>query len=213
MSRNGCTTSDIEVLEKIIEMGKPSLEDISKRTGTSKTAILKHIVSLEKEGFLERKYESSGRGRPVCHISVKAPTIQEEAYPDPMNEALLFMESRMGKESLMEFVDQFNEKAESYLRNLFENKDIHEKLSSFARIRNSEGFLTTVNYGADGDFTIFHRTCPISRFVKKNGSICEREEELFKGVFDMDCTREGNIAMGSSACAFIMSPRKIGPTR
>ncbi len=211
MAKHGCTVSDISILEKIISLGNPSLEDISRSSGISKTAILKHIISLEKEGYVQRNYHSSGRGRPVCKISVRELQIRNKSYPNLRDEALYFIENEIGREKLLGFIDNYTERVTSYMKENLESFPMEDRITEFAKIRNSEGYKTRIVYDGENEFTLIQGSCPISSFARKHRNICDRENRIFSEIFGMDsCTKE-TIATGSNVCSFSITRRKIDP--
>ena len=208
MAKHGCTISDITILEKIMNLGNPSLEDISRSAGISKTAILKHIVSLERAGYVRREYISSGRGRPVCKISVKDLEFKNKTYPDLRDEALSFIENEIGKEKLMDFITDYTGKVTAYMKENLENNLLEDRISELARIRNSEGYKTRVIYDNENEFTLLQSSCPISSFARKHKDICERESRIFSEIFGMDSRLKETIASGSNVCSFSMTLKK-----
>ncbi len=208
MARQGCTVSDISILEKIIILGNPSLEDISRSAGISKTAILKHIRSLEKAGYVQRKYSPSGRGRPVCKISVRELQIRNKTYPNLRDEALNFIENEIDREKLPYFIDNYTESVTSYLKENLENLIMEDRIAEFSRIRNSEGYSTRIVYDDENEFTLIQGTCPISSFARKHRKICEQENLIFSEIFGMDSCLKETIATGSNVCSFSITRKK-----
>ncbi|MDZ7757286.1 DeoR family transcriptional regulator [Rhodohalobacter sp.] len=63
------TGSKKEILDLLKRSGILSIDDVTDHMGLAKTTLREHFLQLERDGYIERKYERSGPGQPACSIN------------------------------------------------------------------------------------------------------------------------------------------------
>ena len=63
----------MEVLELLRRRGRSSAETIAADLGVTPNAVRQHLTNLERDGFVVRHPERSGRGRPMSGAAAMHP--------------------------------------------------------------------------------------------------------------------------------------------
>ncbi len=204
------STTKTQVLLKIKKLEDPTLTELSNEFGISKAAILKHIVDLEKEGLLERKYIPSGKGRPVCKVLMteKGHDVLPKSYSFMAMEALEYVENKLGRESVGEILRLRSEKILFQYRLTIENLNQENKIERLKEIRNSDGYMAETRKLGKNTFELCESNCPIMQISDKYGEACTSERNLFSELLNADVETTHRIVSGARTCRFLIKYRE-----
>jgi predicted ArsR family transcriptional regulator len=199
-------SSKLKILETIKRLNSPTLTRLSLEMGISKTAVLKHVEVMERKGILTRTYVSTGRGRPICKLSIteKAYDEMQNIYRNIAEEALSYVENNFGCSLIKEILAIRNGKlVEEYRVNL-QNLPWEEMLRRFTELRNMEGYIAEISDSSDGSLRIIEYNCPLMKIAEKYHESCEAEKKFFEELFHMDVTFMNTVLENSRACTFVL---------
>ncbi len=201
--------SNFKVLETIKKLGTPSLSDLAKEMKISKTAVLKHIYSLERQGYVERSYVTTGRGRPVCRISLtdNASGEFQNIYQQIAQEALSYIEENFGCALINKVLEARNEKMLKRYEDIFKDMETGKMVSKLEEIRNREGYIAESDHLIEGKYELKEYNCPLIKIAEKYRSACEYERKFFEDLLNMDVSIIKTVFDDSRGCTFILKER------
>jgi predicted ArsR family transcriptional regulator len=198
--------SSLKVIEGIKKIGNPSLSELSRELGISKTAVLKHVYSLERQGYVERTYVTTGRGRPICRISITENATGElqNIYQQIAQEALSFIEENFGCSIINRIMELRNEKLTVKYKKIFEQLDYTEMVKKLAEIRDREGYIAESDHISEGLYQLKEYNCPLIKIAEKYRSACEYERKFFEDLLGMDVSIIKTVFDDVHGCTFLI---------
>lgn len=170
------------------------------------------LLKLAEEGLVMSATTTKGVGRPVQIWNL---TPQGHAhFPDTHAEFSLQLietiRNELGEAALERVVAARervqNEKYSEALRGV---TDLAEKLTLFAAIRSTEGYLAEWRAEDDG-FIFIENHCPICNAATRCVNICKSELNTFADILgeDVEVVRTSHIIDGDRRCVYKISPVK-----
>jgi predicted ArsR family transcriptional regulator len=205
----GSSRSSLRVIEEIKKMGNPSLSELARELGISKTAVLKHVYSLERQGFVERSYVATGRGRPICRISVteNASGELQNIYQQIAQEALSYIEENFGCSLINRIMEIRNEKLIVRYSEGFSDLEPVEMVKKLENIRNREGYIAESDHISEGVYELKEYNCPLIKIAEKYRTACEFERKFFESLLGMDVTIAKTVFDDARGCTFILKEK------
>ncbi len=202
--------SRVRVLETVKKLESPTLSQLSTEMKMSKTAILKQVSLLEKDGAISRTYVQTGKGRPVCKINVITDAYEQlqDTYRSIAEDALSYIEKNFGCDMIKEVLATRNEKLLEQYRIELINRDWEGMLGKFEEMRNKEGYLAEVSEREDGTIEISEFNCPLMRIAEKYREACSFEKNFLSEIFGMDVIYMNTVLENSKACKFVLSEKQ-----
>jgi predicted ArsR family transcriptional regulator len=167
------------------------------------------LLKLAEEGLVMSATTTKGVGRPVQIWNL---TPQGHAhFPDTHAEfSLQLIETirqELGEAALEKVVAaRERQQQEKYTLALEGVSDLAEKLTLFAAMRSSEGYLAEWRAEEDG-FIFIENHCPICNAATKCVNICKSELNTFAGILgeDVEVVRTSHIIDGDRRCVYKIS--------
>jgi predicted ArsR family transcriptional regulator len=182
--------------------GAQTAGELAAALGVSAVAVRKHLDVLEREGALAVELVHQPLGRPAYRYSL---TQQAESYfPQGYRDLLMTMLAAVdhadpgGIERLLDTCSAALRPR--YLQRLA-GKPLPERVAELARLREEEGFLTSVE--RDGDaLTLREYHCPIRDVADRYPAVCRCEQELFRELLGDSIEFAASIREGAPACVY-----------
>lgn len=182
-----------------------SVNEIAKCLKLSYMGVKQYCNELERKGLLDtfRRPKDIGRPEKLYRLTSKAGAF----YPEVGNELTL---------DILESVQQlygptapdkllfnyFSKKADAYLKKV-KGTSVTERAASFAKIRESEGFCSQVEYDSEGFRIVeFHST--LKEIVSSFPSVKRMEELMFSRILGAPVTRSEERISGLTKIAFVI---------
>lgn len=205
------TGSKKEILNLLKRKGILSIDEVTEQVGLAKTTLREHFLQLERDGYIERKYERSGPGRPSLQyqLSSQGHRLYPSGESSLMRNLLVYLK-RKGEESTIEdffeeFWDNRYEKA-SRLMNEKDPDDRKAQLGALSVMLVEEGFMPEYEVDEEnGTVHIRECNCPFIEVIKETRLPCKLEAEFYKRLFDSDVERTSYIAEGDYSCTYCIS--------
>ncbi len=198
--------SRVRVLETVKKLDSPTLSQLSNELKMSKTAILKQVSLLERDGVISRTYVQTGKGRPVCKVNVtnNAYDQLQDIYRSIAEDALSYVEKKFGCSMIKEIMALRNEKLIEEYRMELTGRDWESILKKFEEMRNREGYLAEVTERQDGSIEISEFNCPLIKIAEKYREACSFERDFLSYIFGMEIIQMSNVLENSRSCKFIL---------
>lgn len=178
-----------------------TVNDLTDRLGITHMAVRKHLMSLEKEGFIRTKEVKQPMGRPLQTYSLSHKS--EEYFPKNYEgisvEFLHDIKELHGEESI-QLLFQKREKRliTEYSDRVVKKATPSEKINELAKIQNEKGYMAEIDKIDDNTYELTEYNCPILSVAKDFKVACRCETAMFKNVLDVEqvkrtcCRTEGD---------------------
>ena len=202
--------SKVRLFETVKKMESPTLTQLSNEMGISKTAILKQVNLLEKDGVISRTYVSTGKGRPVCKVNVTNRSYDQlqDTYRSIAEDALSYVEEKFGCTLINEIMATRNIRLVNKYRLELQDTSWELMLKRFEEMRNTEGYLAEISQWDDGTIEIAEFNCPLMRIAEKYHDACEYEKKFFQEIFHMEVIKMTTVLENTRACRFVLKERE-----
>lgn len=212
------------LLDILKRRGESDVTGLAEKLGISGVAVRQHLASMERDGHVAHRLVRRPVGRPVRFYSLTPAA--EQYFPQRSDRVALDLLARveklMGRKAIQKLFDtRLKDLDRRYREQLKGARSWRQKLERLAAIRDSEGYLCSVEStsAADvrGGIRLVEHHCPLGPIAKQHPQICDSELALFRSVLrEPDIKRTGHIRNGGHACVYEVSkqkPRKAGKAR
>jgi DeoR family transcriptional regulator, suf operon transcriptional repressor len=208
-SPEGFSSAKREILVLLKQRPDLSLAEVAAARRTSKVAALHHLASLENEGYVERSYEHRSVGRPAVHfrLSRKPSGIFPQAYTQMSLTALDFIERRLGRDAVVEMLQERAHELTDRNRARFSAAELRERVASLVRLRSEGGYMAELG-GTKGRTTeMREHNCPILAIAGRFPEACEVERRMFERLLKASVETSHRVVAGDPVCRFLVRPR------
>lgn len=195
------------IVEFIKRNGTASIKQLEDLLGVTTTAVRQHLISLQTDGYVERRRMHAGVGRPhhvysitakahelfACHCDDLALTLLEEVFALEGKERAALLLERVG-----------NRLADRYAGSV-QSEVLHERVEQLADALYTRGVLTDVDVVDEGTIVLRAYNCPYHELAQEHRDICEMDEELMRKVLGSDVSLTECMMDGHHGCAFVVS--------
>jgi predicted ArsR family transcriptional regulator len=192
----------LAVLRLLKTHGAQTAGELAAALGVSAVAVRKHLDALEREGALAVELVHQPLGRPAYRYSL---TERADSYfPQRHRELLLGMLAALDGED-PRAVERLLDACSAALRPRYvgrlAGKPLPEQVAELARLREEEGYLTSVE--RDGDvLTLREYHCPIRDVAERYPAVCRCEQELFRELLGGTIEFAASLREGAPACLY-----------
>ena len=209
------------LLEILKRCGESDVSGLAKKLGISGVAVRQHLGSLRRSGLVVHRQERRPVGRPVRVYRLT--DAAERHFPQSSDRVALDLlarvEKMLGVEAIETVLDErVEELTARYAERLEGARSWDEKLELLASIRDSEGYLCSVEPATQADVRggvrLVHHHCPLSEIADQLPQLCSYELELFRRVLgEPDLKRTEHIHSGGHACSYELPKKPKAPRR
>lgn len=197
-----------ELLDLIKHRGQITIDESVEEVDLAKTTLREHFTQLERDGYIERSYERSGRGRPSLRfrLTPKGNALYPSYEPQMMRELITFLKGE-GKEELLEtFFRNFWDRRYKKLQWMLDEEGAvneEDTVRIVSSMLKEEGFMPEYDSeDEDGKLTVKECNCPFREIIKVTKLPCKLEEEFYEKVFGKKVERTSYIAEGDFSCTY-----------
>jgi DeoR family transcriptional regulator, suf operon transcriptional repressor len=183
-----------------------TLSVIAQSLGTSRTAALRHLATLESDGFVSRAYQRGRRGRPRATFCLTPPTrrLFPEAYTQLSLHALAFIERGQGRDGVVRMLEERAQELRSKHQPRLAGKDLRGRAIELTRIRDQEGYMAGLSQNGRSTFVLVENNCPILAIAQRYGEACEVERRLFRDLLHAEVGVSHRVVAGDPVCRFLV---------
>lgn len=197
-----------ELLDLIKHHGQITIDESVEKMDLAKTTVREHFTQLEEDGYIERSYERSGRGRPSLsfRLTKKGNGMYPSYEPEMMREFIRFLQTEGEHRILEDFFQKFWNRRYRKLEMMLEEESAdseEDKARVTRRMLDEEGFMAEIGHDSDsGKLMMKECNCPFREIIKVTKLPCKLEEEFYEKVFGKKVERTTYIAEGDFACTY-----------
>lgn len=197
-----------ELLDLIKHQGQITIDESVEKMDLAKTTVREHFTQLEEDGYIERSYERSGRGRPSLsfRLTKKGNGMYPSYEPEMMREFIRFLQTEGEHRILEDFFQKFWNRRYQKLEMMLEEESAdseEDKARVTRRMLDEEGFMAEIGHDSDsGKLMMKECNCPFREIIKVTKLPCKLEEEFYEKVFGKKVERTSYIAEGDFACTY-----------
>lgn len=202
------TGSKKEILDLLKRKGILSIDEVTDEIGLAKTTLREHFLQLERDGYIERKYDRSGPGRPSLQyqLTPQGHRLYPSGESDLMRSLLVYLKRKGDESTIEEFFEEFWDKRYEKADRLMSEQKSGDKMAQLrvlSAMLEEEGFMPEYEVDEEkGGVTIRECNCPFSEVVKETRLPCRLEAEFYKRIFDGEVERTSYIADGDFSCTY-----------
>ncbi len=197
-----------ELLDLIKHHGQLTIDESVQKMDLAKTTVREHFTQLEEDGYIERSYERSGRGRPSLsfRLTKEGHGLYPSYEPEMMREFIRYLQTEGEHKILEDFFKKFWDRRFMKLKLMMEEEQVEseeEKARITSQMLDEEGFMAEFDRDADsGKLMMKECNCPFREIIKVTKLPCKLEEEFYERVFGKEVERTTYIAEGDFACTY-----------
>lgn len=197
-----------DLLDLIKHHGKLTIDETVEKMDLAKTTVREHFTQLERDDYIERSYERSGRGRPSLRfrLTKKGNGLYPSYEPEMMREFIRYLQTEGEHKILEDFFKKFWDRRYVKLKLMMEEEQVEseeDKARITRQMLDEEGFMAEFDRDADsGKLMMKECNCPFREIIKVTKLPCKLEEEFYEKVFGKEVERTTYIAEGDFACTY-----------
>lgn len=197
-----------ELLDLIKRTGTLSMDDAVEQLELAKTTLREHLLQLERDGYVERDYVRSGRGRPSLHyqLTSRGNSLFPSSESALIREMISYLKSQGKEETVEDFFETFWEDRLINTRKKIADAPADKpevRVQILMEMLDKEGFMPEYHMDEEADtLTVKECNCPFSEVVKETRLPCKLEELFYKKLFNENAERTTYIAEGDYSCTY-----------
>ncbi len=196
-----------QILEYLQRNPSATIKDIEILLGVTTTAVRQHLNALQADGYLDRREERSGVGRPhyiyvatdaarelfACRCDVLALTMLQEMY------------GMVGAEQMGNLLNRVGVKlAERYAESV-SAADLQNRVEEMAGALGRQGVLTDVSTAESNTIALKMYNCPYHDLAIAHREICEMDQLMMQQALGADVSLDDCIMDGHGSCSFTIT--------
>jgi len=205
----GFSSPKREILLLLKRGGDPSLQQLAADLGITKVATLRHVIALEADGLVERSYRSEGVGRPRVHfrLSSSSSKLFPQAYTQMSLSALGFIEERLGRDAVVELLQQRTRELGDQSVSRFRGKNLPARVDELVHLRSEGGYMAERGPTTRGTLEMKEHNCPILAIADRYPVSCEVERRMFERMLEAKVDVSHRVVAGDPVCRFLIRPK------
>lgn len=206
----GYSSHKREVLLLLKRERERSLQEIADHLHVTRVAALRHLVTLEADGLVERAYRPSGVGRPrvFFRLAPSAGTLFPQAYTNMSVCALQFIERRLGRPAVVELLQERARDLTTENRGRFAGATLAEDVRALARLRQEGGYMAEVGARRRSSVELLEHNCPILAIAQQFPEACEVERRMFESLLRARVDVDHRVVAGDPVCRFTVRAKE-----
>jgi predicted ArsR family transcriptional regulator len=204
------------LLDLIKSQGTLLLDDAAPQVGLAKATIRQHLLAMESQGLIKRKYERAGQGRPKVVFEIAQ--AGQRLYPAQdavlLRELIEYLKSTGQQKVIQAFFEkywlkrqeQFEAMLTSHLASASvssggKKMDIEARIQVLHKLLEAEGFMPKIKRTKQ-NVTVRECNCPFPEAILATQLPCKLESEFIKWALKITVNRTGYIPTGDTACTY-----------
>jgi predicted ArsR family transcriptional regulator len=209
----GLSSPQQAILTHLKRNGPRSLAEIASWLGVSRVAALRHLRSLEEDGYLERSYRREGVGRPRAYFALtdRSTRLFPHNYTALSVAAFQFLERRLGRSAVVELLQERSHETAGRIRAAIpRGAPLLECVRRLAQLRSQEGYMAEVGARTSTGVELREHNCPVLAIADRYPEACEIERRMFESVLGGKVSTSHRVVAGDPVCRFWIRARKEG---
>jgi DeoR family suf operon transcriptional repressor len=193
-----------QILEYLQRNPSATIKDFEVLLGVTTTAVRQHLNALQASGYLDRREERSGVGRPhyiyvgtdaarelfACRCDVLALTMLQEMYGMVGAEQIGTLLKRVG----VRLAERYEESVKA--------TGLQHRVEEMAGALGRQGVLTDVSADESNTIALKMYNCPYHDLAIEHREICEMDQLMLQQVLGAEVSLDDCIMDGHASCSF-----------
>lgn len=198
-----------QILEHLQRNPSATIKELEELLGVTTTAVRQHLTSLQASGYLDRKEERSGVGRPhhvyvateaarelfACRCDVLALTMLQE------------MSGMVGPRQMETLFKRVGERMADRYADSVSASGLEGRVEELALALGRQGVLTDVSADGGDAISLEMYNCPYHDLAVAHREICDMDQRMMERVLEADVSLDECIMDGQGCCSFAITPR------
>lgn len=213
MAKQPAKSATRQAILDILKLDGPSeAADLAAKQGVSTMAVRQHLYALQEEGFVQYTESPRPVGRPakIWALTESADRFFPDAHAELTAGLLGAMRATFGEEGLQKLIaERSAQQIRAYAARVDREDSVKEKLKALAEIRDSEGYMASVEEAEDGAYLLIENHCPICVAAQACSRLCDGELTVFRAVLGphVSVDRADHLLAGARRCAYRVRSR------
>ncbi|MCY4411520.1 MAG: MarR family transcriptional regulator [Caldilineaceae bacterium] len=195
-----------QILEYLQRNPSATIKDFELLLGVTTTAVRQHLNALQASGYLDRREERSGVGRP--HYIYVATDAARELFACRCDDLALTMLQEMygmvGAEKMGTLLKRVGVRlAERYAESV-NAPGVQQRIEEMAGALARQGVLTDVSAGESDTIALKMYNCPYHDLAVEHREICEMDQQMLQKVLGVEVSLDDCIMDGHGSCSFVI---------
>lgn len=198
-----------QLITAIKKRGPLPVGDLAEELGITGMAVRKHLAGLERDGLVAAVLEHRETGRPryVYSLTPLADGLFPQSYHHIALNVLDDIAELYGPNEVSRVLGRRSDRLEVRYRPATEGKDLKDKVSELARLRDEDGFLAEWDQDADG-YVLREHHCPLFQVASAHPAACSLELQMFRNLMpEADISRSHCQVDGQHVCTYRIRPK------
>lgn len=182
-----------------------TVDELAAGLGVTRGAVHQHLTALGRDGHVERADLAASGGRPghVYALTGRGVHLFPKQYSWFSELLLKNLETRLGKEGLLEFLRDLGQQTGAGVQHALEGLSLERRIEALAEIMRDLGYETRSEKEPDGSLPVISAcNCVYHDLAKRHEEVCQfdlafMEEALGRPVEQIEC-----MLRGGHACRF-----------
>lgn len=213
MAKQPAKSATRQAILDILKLDGPSeAADLAAKQGVSTMAVRQHLYALQEEGFVQYTESPRPVGRPakIWALTESADRFFPDAHAELTAGLLGAMRATFGEEGLQKLIaERSAQQIRAYAARVDREDSVKGKLKALAEIRDSEGYMASVEEAEDGAYLLIENHCPICVAAQACSRLCDGELTVFRAVLGphVSVDRADHLFAGARRCAYRVRAR------
>ncbi|MFW9780308.1 MAG: helix-turn-helix transcriptional regulator [Candidatus Heimdallarchaeota archaeon] len=189
----------------------PTVKQIAKAMGLSSNTIWNYLISLEKDGYIQRSELKGKSGRPAMRYTLVDKGI--ELFPKVYKDFCIYIldehEKLHGKDKTIELLERIGERIAKDIelqlmrqsQNIGHPDSLKQKLLKFVNILKEYGVYPEITE-ENSSYDIKTHNCVLYGVMKLNPLICKIDEVFYAQLTDRKVIKDKCLSRGDNHCLF-----------
>jgi predicted ArsR family transcriptional regulator len=204
-------SSQKEVLNRLMEhKSGATLDELVTALGLSRTAVNQHLMTLEREGYVQKAASRKTGGRPLnVYVLTEAGTnLFPKQYSWFSKLLIQTLRDEIGPERVQQYMYNLGVKLSAGLIPRLIGKNRTERIDEIVAIMNETGFIarTTSPDGADKLPRVECKNCVYHDLSKDYPEVCSFDVGFLSGLMGAEVEQQACVQRGGDSCRFRFVP-------
>ena len=197
------------LLAAVKRLGEADAGELAAAAGVTPAAVRQHLSALLDDGYVVRREERSGRGRPRHRYSLtrQGHELFPAGYAVLANDLLAHLGDIDG-DLVQAVFERRGQQRVARAQVRLEGLPLADRVAELARILDEDGYIAEAIPLDDGGWGIVEHHCAIFDVAARYGTACATELDFLREVLpDADVRRVTHILSGDTRCGYEVRAR------
>ena len=196
-----------QILEHLQRNPSATIKELELLLGVTATAVRQHLNALQASGYLDRREERAGVGRP--HYIYVATDAARELFAGRCDVLALTMLQEMygmvGAEKMGDLLKRVGVRLADHYAESVKATGLQHRVEEMAGALGRQGVLTDVSAGDSNTIALKMYNCPYHDLAIAHREICDMDQQMMKQVLGSDVSLDACIMDGDGSCSFVIT--------